>query len=226
MSRQLFIVPEHEFEPALGLPEPLPRGEVLLWQGAPDWKQLAISAFHVRKLIIYFGVILALRVAFGVADGAPTTDLWISIAILAPLAGIAIGMMALMAWFTARTALYTITDQRIVMRIGIVLSVTYNIPFRTLDGVALKQRDQGTGDLSLTIGTSDRIAFLHLWPHVRPWKITRAEPMLRAIPNVNQVGDLLARAIVAASGGIAKQAETVTSNPSRNEQSRGLATAS
>ena len=40
--------PEHEFEAALGLPEPLPRGERLLWQGAPDWRVMAREAMHLR----------------------------------------------------------------------------------------------------------------------------------------------------------------------------------
>ena len=52
---------EHEFEAAPGLPEPLPRGERLIWQGSPDWVQLAIHAFHVRKLAIYFSAMGGLQ---------------------------------------------------------------------------------------------------------------------------------------------------------------------
>ena len=33
------------FEPVRGLPAELPRGERLIWQGAPDWRLLAIQAF-------------------------------------------------------------------------------------------------------------------------------------------------------------------------------------
>ncbi|MEY3475503.1 MAG: hypothetical protein RL087_1961, partial [Pseudomonadota bacterium] len=29
---------EHEFEAAPGLPAPLPVGERILWQGAPQWR--------------------------------------------------------------------------------------------------------------------------------------------------------------------------------------------
>ena len=32
---------DYEFEPVPGLPEELPPGEMLLWQGAPDWKTIA-----------------------------------------------------------------------------------------------------------------------------------------------------------------------------------------
>ena len=54
---------EHEFEPERGLPEQLPAGEQLLWQGSPEWKRLAQRAFHVRKLVVYFAALIALRVA-------------------------------------------------------------------------------------------------------------------------------------------------------------------
>ena len=38
---------EHEFEAQPGLPEKLPRGEVILWQGAPNWKAHRVSwAIH------------------------------------------------------------------------------------------------------------------------------------------------------------------------------------
>ena len=47
---------EHEFEAAHGLPEPLPRGEHILWQGSPDWRTLAVQVMHVRTQAFYFAV--------------------------------------------------------------------------------------------------------------------------------------------------------------------------
>ena len=52
---------EHEFEAAPGLPEALPAGEHILWQGSPDWKLLAVDAFHVKRLAIYFSLMIALH---------------------------------------------------------------------------------------------------------------------------------------------------------------------
>jgi hypothetical protein len=203
MSREVYIVPEHEFEAAPGLPEPLPKGEALLWQGSPEWKTLAVNAFHIRKLTVYFAIILALRVVFALSEGSNLAEVAISIAILAPIAGLSIGLMAFMAWLTARSTMYTITDQRIVMRIGIVLSVTFNLPFKSLDRVGLKRFANGTGDLVLAIGANDHIAYLHLWPHARPWKFAKPEPMLRSIANVVAVANTLSQAMKAASGGVA-----------------------
>ena len=57
------IYREHELEAAPGLPEPLPAGERVLWQGKPDWKRLANEAFHVRQVAVYFALMLALPTA-------------------------------------------------------------------------------------------------------------------------------------------------------------------
>ena len=208
MTRQVFIVPEHEFEPEHGLPEKLPSGEVVRWQGAPSWQTLAIEAFHVRKLVIYFAIILLLRAVFALSDGAPVTDTALSILILTPLAILAIGLTALIAWLTARTTAYTITDQRVVMRVGIVLSVTYNLPFKSLESVGIKRFTNGAGDIALTIGSNDRIAYLHLWPHARPWHFVKAQPMMRSVPNVAAVANILTEAMASASGGIATNVPT------------------
>jgi hypothetical protein len=42
MNPNLHSSPEHEFEAQLGLPEKLPKGESILWQGAPDFKAVAL----------------------------------------------------------------------------------------------------------------------------------------------------------------------------------------
>jgi hypothetical protein len=53
MNPNLHSSPEHEFEAQLGLPEKLPKGESILWQGAPDFKAVALRVFHMRALLIY-----------------------------------------------------------------------------------------------------------------------------------------------------------------------------
>ena len=63
---------EHELEPQYGLPEALPADERLLWQGSPNWASLARHTFHVKKLAVYFGVIIAVRVVTVLSDGAGT----------------------------------------------------------------------------------------------------------------------------------------------------------
>lgn len=184
---------EHEFEAAHGLPEALPAGERILWQGAPDWRALAVRAFHVRKLFVYFAVIIALRgvmvFAEGTARQALTAGLWMT-----ALAAIAIGIALLMAWLSARSTAYTLTDKRLVMRIGIVLTVTFNLPLRSIERADLRAGAGGTGDIPVTLKAPNRIAYLHLWPHARPWTLARPQPMLRAIPDAAHVAQIFAGA--------------------------------
>ena len=43
-----------------------------------------------------------------------------------------------MAWLSARNTVYTITDRRVVMRIGIVLTLTFNLPFKRIAAAGLQ----------------------------------------------------------------------------------------
>jgi hypothetical protein len=191
---------EHEFEPQLGLPEALPAGEHLLWQGSPGWFQLARRAFHIRKLVLYFGVMVLLRAAFVFDDtGAMAAALRATVGPLA-LAALALGLVLLLAWLSARSTVYTLTNQRVVMRIGIVLTLTFNIPYKRIAAAGLHLGADGSGDLPLTLLPPDRIAWLHLWPHARPWRLARPEPMLRCVPDAARVARLLSQAWTQATG--------------------------
>ena len=54
---------EHEFEAAPGLPEKLPAGEHIIWQGAPEWRSLGVSAFGLRTIAMYLLVMWLLQFA-------------------------------------------------------------------------------------------------------------------------------------------------------------------
>jgi hypothetical protein len=177
---------EHEFEAAPGLPEPLPKGERMIWQGSPDFRMLAIHAFHVRKLALYFTAMLALQWIYLSAD--PAAPLVRPLLTSAGMALLALGLLTTIAWFSARTTLYTLTDRRIVMRIGIVLTLTFNLPLRQVSGAAIKPQGAGHGDIALTLSGSDRIAWLNLWPHARPWQLRQPQPSLRCVPDAQAVG--------------------------------------
>lgn len=189
---------EHEFEAAPGLPERLPADETLLWQGGPDWRQLVRERFHLRGLALYFAVILALRAGFVIADGGSAADAVRAVLMLLPLVLAALGMITLLAWLSARTTVYTITDRRVVMRVGIVLSLTFNLPLNRIESAGLKLTRDGHGNIPLLLAAPDRIALLHLWPHARPWRAARPEPMLCCIADAARVAGLLTEAWQAA----------------------------
>ena len=191
---------EHEFEPQRGLPEALPGDEKLLWQGSPDWLVLARRAFHLRKLALYFAAMVLLRAAFVFNDTASVMAALRSTLGPLALAAVALGLVGLMAWLSARSTVYTLTDKRVVMRIGIVLTLTFNIPYRRIATAGLHLDTRGTGDLPLSLLPPDHIAYLHLWPHTRPWCVSRPEPMLRSVPDAAAVARLLTQAWSEATG--------------------------
>ncbi len=57
------------------------------------------------------------------------------------------------------------------MRIGIVLTITFNLPLSQIEAAGLHAHADGSGDIASACSTgTDRIAYLHLWPHARPWQ--------------------------------------------------------
>ena len=191
---------EHEFEAQYGLPERLPPGERILWQGSPDWRVLARTAFHARKVAIYFALLLALRFALLVTGGVGMGDALLRTAWVAPLPALGLALLLGMAWLSARTTVYTLTDRRLVLRIGIVLTMTFNVPLRRIESAGLHVDASGHGDLPLVLKSPDRIPWAQLWPHNRPWHLRRPQPMLRAVPAAEQVAALVARAWRVANG--------------------------
>lgn len=208
---------EHEFEAAHGLPEALPASERILWQGGPVFASMVERVFHVRTLAIYFAIILLARSATVWAQGGTAPAGVIAALWLLPAVLLALGNVVLLAWLTSRTTVYTITDRRVVMRVGIVLTVTFNLPFSRIESAAIQRGKGPTGDIALALAGPDRIAYLHLWPHVRPWRLKRTEPMLRSIEDVAGIGRLLADAWSQARG-IALQ-DAVAASPRRHEPS-------
>jgi len=183
---------EHEFEAAPGLPEPLPANERLLWQGAPQWRQVAVHVFYIRTLAWYFAAMMLLQATYLL--GEPERNLFKPLLLSFLLSVISLGILSLMAWLTARTALYTLTNKRVVMRIGVVLTLTFNLPLRMLAAASLKTNPDGTGDIALKLAGNDHIAWLNLWPHARPWVLRHPEPSLRCISDVATVGERVLKA--------------------------------
>ncbi len=191
---------EHEFEAAYGLPEPLPKGESILWQGAPDLKDLAVRVFHLKKVAVYFVVLMAVRGSYLYSSGLDTLTIVAGVLLVAGLGLTAMAALGLLAWLTARTTAYTLTDQRVVMRIGIVLTLTFNLPLKRIDTAGLLLSGKGFGDIPFVLSGGDRIGYLNLWPHARPWHLAQPEPMLRCIANAQSFAALLQKTWTQATG--------------------------
>ncbi len=175
------------------LPGLLPPGERILWQGSPDWRSLARTAFHTRLIAAYFGGLVAIALAFALTNGS-----YVGVGMTVTLGIVGVALLHLLAWGSARTTIYTLTNRRVVMRIGMAVPKCINLPLAMIASVDLSARADGTGDLPLTLICMPKLGYLALWPHARPLKIARPQPMLRSVPDAATVAALLARTCLAA----------------------------
>jgi hypothetical protein len=173
---------EYDHEPVRGLPGALPAGEHILWQSAPDWKHLARAALHIRLSAAYFGAI----VLWAVTRGDMNTAIGVSL-----LGTGAIAMFVAFAWGVGRTTIYTLTNRRLVLRIGVALNKCINLPLSEIETANLKMLDGGHGNIVLSLKGTPRLGYLMLWPHARSLRFVRPQPMLRAIPNAQKAAQLL-----------------------------------
>ena len=186
------------FEPVPGLPEHLPEGERILWQGVPQWSGLASHVFHAKPLALYCAILLGWVVVSGLSAGLGTLGVLQSLGVPLLLVAALFAIISVLAYGLARSTIYTITNHRVVMRFGLAVPITINLPFSEIETAALRQHGDGTGDIPMTIKGSDKLAWLHLWPHTRPWRLIKPEPMLRSLPEVDKVAALLANAMAEA----------------------------
>ena len=169
-----------------------------MWQGAPAFPDLAFRALHVRTVLAYFTLLFVWSVGMSMSDGASFLGaFWIALR-LVPVALAAAAILGFYAWLAARGTVYTITTRRVVMRFGVALPMTLNIPFSVIGNVAVRTYRDGTGDVPLTL-SGERVSYIALWPHVRPWRTARPEPMLRTVPDAARVAKILANALAQAS---------------------------
>lgn len=190
---------EHEYEPIKGLPDTLPQGERMLWQGAPTWWPLAARALHVRLVLGYFALLLVWSIGVDLYAGVSLVDAALTASKLVPVACLAAGVLALYAWLAHRSTVYTITNRRVVMRYGVALPITVNLPFALIEAADLKVYRDGTGDIPLKLREDERVSYFLLWPNVRPWRTAKPQPMLRSVSDADTVAAVLGTALAEAA---------------------------
>jgi hypothetical protein len=173
---------EYAHEPVRGLPGLLPAGEHILWQSAPDWKQFVLNALHIKLAALYFGMI----VGWALLSGDFSTAIGVS-----TLGAVAIGLCVAFAWGVSRTTLYTLTNRRLVLRIGVALNKCVNLPLAEIEIADLKMLGDGRGNIVLSLKGPPRLGYILLWPHARSLRFVRPKPMLRAIPEAQDFAQLL-----------------------------------
>lgn len=186
---------EYEDEPVRGLPGYLPSGEHIVWQGGPQWRALARRVFHTRKVILYFGLLMAASAVQRTSAGQSLAEIAGSVAWQFTLGAVSVGILVLLAWLHARSTVYTITNRRIVMRFGVALPMMVNIPWDRIESADYRSFADGNGDIVLTPTAKGRVSYWTIWPHVRPWRFNPVQPALRGIDDAGRVAVLISTAV-------------------------------
>lgn len=190
------MIVEYDNEPVRGLPGNLPKGERILWQGSPDPVRLAVHVYHIRAVAIYFAVLTG----WGAINAARGTSSWLGTGATLGIGLLALAVIGLIAWGAARTTVYTLTNKRIVLRFGIALPKCVNLPLSKIGAADLSMQGKNVGDIALRLTENQRLGWLQLWPHARPWHLKDVQPMLRSISDAQNVAGLLARTASTAQG--------------------------
>lgn len=178
-----------------GVSEPLPPGERILWEGAPDARALAKHLFFIRPLSIYLTAMVAWWVFVNRAE-AGTETFWATLGIEVLLSAGIIVAALFFARAIAKGTTYAVTDQRLVMRFGVIFPLTINIPLRYVQGASARQFSDGTGQIAVELGKKESLAWIVLFPHVRPWRFQNPEPLLRGLKDPVKVGEVLRTAVL------------------------------
>lgn len=157
--------------------------EKVLWKGRPALGLLARGAFHTRTAGLYMAGLAAAALAMGNTNAA---------IVAAGLGVVLIGLLYVLAWASARSTLYILTDSRLIMRIGIAFETRINIPLKQVKAAHLRPRAGGYGDIAFELAGERLLGNALLWPHVRPWHYAMPQPMLRAVPDAAALAQLIA----------------------------------
>lgn len=208
-----------------GIPHALPAGERVLWQGAPDVRAVARHVFHQRGVALYFAAMLALWVV-GTSESLTSATFAAGLALRTALAVAVLGVLEALARIVARTTVYAVTDRRVVMRVGMVIPMSINIPFALLTSADVGAFRDGTGQLSLSLEKGHRIAYIALWPHCRVFTFNQPLPVLRGLLEPSVVGELLANAVSKANESAATEHETAPTGSATSSGSPAIARSS
>jgi hypothetical protein len=185
--------------------------EKVLWKGRPSLGLFARTAFHTRTLGLYMGALIVIALATGRNDAA----------IVAAVLGTALlAILYTIAWLSTRSTLYILTDERLIMRIGMAIETRINIPLKQITAAHFRPRSKGHGDIAFELAGDRLLGTVILWPHMRPWHYNRPQPMLRAVPDAAALAQTIAEAR-AQYGAIEQNLTEIKEAPARTGQHTG-----
>jgi hypothetical protein len=183
---------EYEDEPVEGLPDYLPEGETMVWQGRPTVAAMGRRIFFIPHLALYFGLLIAGHTVYRLMEGVSGVQV---LGTFVWQAGLAATVLVLLAWLArsyAASVVYTLTSERLVIRSGVALPMMVNIPIEQITAADMRVYRDGTGDIVLTPVADRKLHWILLWPNVSAWYTRPISPLLRGLADPHRAADAFA----------------------------------
>jgi hypothetical protein len=180
---------EYEDEPVEGLPDYLPEGEAIVWQGRPTVRAMARRVFFIPHLALYFGLLIVGHMIYRLMEGVSAAQVMGTVVWQASLAGVVLVLLAWLAKSYAASVIYTLTSERLVIRSGVALPMMVNIPIEQITAADMRTHRDGTGDILLTPVADRKLHWILLWPNVSAWYSRPIRPLLRGVSEPQRVAD-------------------------------------
>ena len=169
--------------------------ESIVWRGRPSWRRLARDVLHIREIAAYLLFLIGLDAYQAWAKAIPMARALHDSVPLLVIVAIILANVVGFAWLMGRTTRYTITDRRVILDYGVAIPATLSLPFGRLSTVSVAVKADHTGDIPLGLVADNHMPYLKLWPHARPWHLSRPQPMMRGVPQAGIVAGLLSNAV-------------------------------
>ncbi len=194
----------------------------MLWQGRPAAWSVTRHALHMHLIAAYFALLAGWRFVWLWQAGAPFPEIIMSSATILAVGVACLLLIALMGRLISRTSLYTITTKRFVMRYGIALPVTVQVPFTVITSADVRTYSDGSADIAFAVSGENPLNHYHLWPHVRAWRLAKAQPMMRCLGDAETAVRVLRLALQASAGQSKSDVAPalVTATPTAKSQQR------
>ena len=141
---------------------------------------------------LYFGLLIAGHTVYRLMEGVSAAQV---MGTLAWQAGLAATVLVLLTWLArayAKSILYTLTSERLVIRSGVALPMMANIPIEQITAADMRVYRDGTGDILLKPVADRKLYWVLLWPNVSAWYSRPVRPLLRGLEDPQRAADAFA----------------------------------
>ncbi|MEM1052227.1 MAG: photosynthetic complex putative assembly protein PuhB [Pseudomonadota bacterium] len=162
------------------------KNEKILWRGKPQFLGLAATAFHTNSVALYFALLTVISgVSYGLGSGLT----------LAVMGVAALLILHGLAYLYARKSHYVLTNERLLILTGLTVEKRISVPLSQIGAAHLKMQKGDVGTIAMEISGDRQIGYLVLWPHARPLRFNRPQPLIRVVEDAPEVSKLLTKAV-------------------------------